>query len=362
MSERTSEWATDRPPRCLACGYALTGLPSPGQCPECSRGYDLSDPLTHSWKPPLVRWRLWGPGLLLTLVLFGALGGGLLALGAGWGWSLTVTLPLCAGTLLGYRTRAAPVVLILLVLGLVLSLVLGLVTMSGGGVFCGLMLAGFFLVPTFAGVAAGAIARALLKNSQWSQRWHLPVVFLGMLPVGVAVLEGRPGPWPAERVATTHVMATDPGLAWDAIRFYEQVEHAPPLLLRHALGYPTNARGSKLAVGDTTRCIFTSGHVTKRVTAVEPEERLAFVVIDQQLGYEHAVRLLSGAFEVEAIPGEPGEARVTLVTEYEPLLGPRWVWRPAERLALRMVQGHVLEGMAREVGPREGPERVADGR
>lgn len=51
-------------PRCLDCAYCLFGL-ADSRCPECGRPFDLTDPSTFSTKPPLVRWRLWLPGLLV---------------------------------------------------------------------------------------------------------------------------------------------------------------------------------------------------------------------------------------------------------------------------------------------------------
>lgn len=41
------EEQTDIPPEvrtCLECDYILTGLASPGKCPECARAFDLKDP------------------------------------------------------------------------------------------------------------------------------------------------------------------------------------------------------------------------------------------------------------------------------------------------------------------------------
>src|SRR5687767_8704883 len=43
--------------RCLACRYALRGLPRQSQCPECGRPFDLGDP-----------WTVWLPSRLNLLV------------------------------------------------------------------------------------------------------------------------------------------------------------------------------------------------------------------------------------------------------------------------------------------------------
>ncbi|HZS10930.1 MAG TPA: hypothetical protein VFA38_01690, partial [Nitrospirales bacterium] len=99
-------------PRCLDCGYILAGLEA-ARCPECGRPFDLALPATYTTKPLLQRWRFWLPGFLLALGL-GAVAFPLLIHFVGFGWTVTLGLPLCLGALIGYSARVSPFIQILL--------------------------------------------------------------------------------------------------------------------------------------------------------------------------------------------------------------------------------------------------------
>jgi hypothetical protein len=332
------------PPRCRRCAYVLTGLP-PGRCPECGAHVDPTNAWTFTVKPPKLAWKLWLPGLVL------AIGGGvlstaaLLAMGS-WGVALWFAVPFAAGALLGYRVRCGVFMLVLLALVVAGSLIMGMVSMNVAGVFCGLVLAGMFIGPILIGTLLGSLLRSILKASKFSQRWHLPVWILLAVPMTAGLIEGRPGTRHAiESIETTATLPVDAATAFESIMFYEEVRHPPPLILRIGLAHPLFTSGSSQRVGDVKSCIYNKGHITKRITAIEPARRLAFEVIEQDIGYEIDVRLVGGAFEFEPLPD--GSTRITLVTEYEPLLNPRWCWRPFERYAVHTLHEHVIEGMRR---------------
>jgi hypothetical protein len=128
--------------------------------------------------------------------------------------------------------------------------------------------------------------------------------------------------------------------------FYEEVHHPPPWLLRLGLPKPLYTRGSVEHVGDCKTCIYTKGHLTKRVSERIVDHRLAFDVIEQDRIENHSIRLTTGSFDFKPIG--PSATRVELTTSYEPKLGPRWIWRPAEQLATHALHRHVLEGMRRK--------------
>ena len=106
-------------PRCLDCAYCLFGLPEP-RCPECGRAFDLTDPSTYSTKPPLIRWRLWLPGLLLAIGLGLVIFLVIIVGGLGIGWAATLAAPACIGIILGYRCRVRPLAYVLLILTVLL--------------------------------------------------------------------------------------------------------------------------------------------------------------------------------------------------------------------------------------------------
>ena len=108
---------------------------------------------------------------------------------------------------------------------------------------------------------------------------------------------------------------------------------------------PLSTSGGMVAVGDVKVCLYDKGRLVKRITAREPRRRLAFDVVEQ--GFEqHAMTLSGGAFEFEPAGPDPSRTRVTLSTTYHPHLGPRWCWRPFERLTVHTLHSHVLRGMA----------------
>ena len=332
------------PPRCRRCAYVLTGLPA-GRCPECGAQVDPNNAWTYTIIPPMLKWKFWLPGLAL------AIGGGILGslalVGMGnWGVALWFVVPFAAGALLGYRVRTRNFSLVLLALLLIPALVMGMASLSIAGVLCGLALAGIFIGPILVGTLLGSLLRIILKSTRFSQRWHLPVWILLALPIGAGIIEGPPGtPHANESIESAAILPVDPNTAFKSIMFYEEVRHTPPLILRIGLAHPLFTTGSSQRVGDIKTCVYNKGHITKRITAIEPGRRLAFEVMEQDIGYEIDVRLVGGSFEFEPLPD--GTTRVKLVTEYRPLLNPRWCWRPFERYAVHTLHEHVIEGMRR---------------
>jgi hypothetical protein len=157
-------------------------------------------------------------------------------------------------------------------------------------------------------------------------------------------------------VVTDLTVHATPQEAFKSIQFYEEVHHDPPLLVRLLLPRPLHTEGARQKVGDRTRCIYDEGRLTKQITEVEQNRRLAFDVAEQTI-FVHDVKLLDGSFEVTPIDGQ--RTRVRLTTRYEKLLRPSWIWSPFEEKVIHDLHGHVLEGMRRkaegdeEVGPDE---------
>jgi hypothetical protein len=332
--------------RCLSCGYVLTGLIEP-RCPECGRAFDVNDPTTYSTKPLFVRWKFWLPGFLL------ALGAGvvlylLLLWLAGWGAAVSLVAPFCLGAVLGYgcRVRAFTYVVLFGLLAplLVIGIVVSLYTVSLVGVFCGSALAAVALGPILLGTGCGVLLRMKLKDSGFEQRWYLPALSLLLVPLLWGVAEHFTAtPHAVESVLTSIEIPAPVGRAWNAMMFYEEVRRRPPWVLRYGLPRPLYTKGDIARVGDARTCVYSKGHLTKRVTQRVPEALLAFDVVEQDRIENHSVRLTGGSF-VFAAEGTD-RTSVILTTSYQPKLGPRWVWRPFERLAVHTLHGYVLDGM-----------------
>jgi hypothetical protein len=329
------------PPRCLICGYVLIGLPA-GRCPECGTWFNPDNPATYSTKPLFDWWKFWLPGFVM------AAGGGtllyvLLILLTGWGWAVTLAAPFALGTAIGYGCRVRTLGNILLAIAGICVVVCTLYSLSLVGIFCGLVLAAVALVPVLVGASMGVLLRRRLKQSKFTQRWYLPTLMLAIV-TGLGIVERiAHRPYSVECVTTSIEMPLAAGRAWNAVMFYEEVHHQPPWILRLGLPRPLYTRGSTAHVGDTKTCVYTRGHLTKRVTGREIGRRLAFDVTEQDGIENHSVRLTDGSFDFHPLGAD--RTRVELTTRYEPRLGPRWIWRPAEALAVHALHRHVLEGM-----------------
>lgn len=334
--------------RCLGCFYVLDHLPT-DQCPECGRAFDPHDPSTYTIKPPFVWWRYWLPGFGLAVVL-GLAAYALLIPVTGFGWAVTLAVPVLVGGVVGYSVRLGWWAAVTVGVLASLACVVGVASGGAAGVFCMLVLTAMAFLPVGLSVTAGILFRAMLKRSRWDQRHWLPVVLLFLLPFAVAAVERRlPAP-PGVSVETARVVDAPRADAWDGVMFYEQVTHDPPWLLRFGLRRPLYTTGRADRVGDRKTCVYTRGHLTKQVTARRPLEALEFAVVEQDMFEDYSVRLTGGSFRFERI--DAGHTRVTLTTEYRPLLHPRWAWRPFESHVVHLLHGHVLEGMAREARRR----------
>jgi hypothetical protein len=142
-----------------------------------------------------------------------------------------------------------------------------------------------------------------------------------------------------------------PEEAWNAIMFYEDVEHAPPWLLTLALPQPIRSEGNKQKEGEVVRCFYNCGTISKRISKVERPRVLTFDVVEAKMRSENYTTLKDGSFEIE--PLGKTQSRITLTTRYERRLRPAWIWEPIERKVIHTLHGHVLEGMRRKA---EGPK------
>lgn len=349
--------------RCRACAYVLDSLETHGLCPECGRAYDLNDLRTVMIGEPFLWWRYWMPGvgMALGIVLVFVIGAVALfqSWGVGaWGTGTAIGAPMAVGALLGWgaRARLAGIVTLIIVLAV---LTVGLVTVGVAGTFCVAILLTFLWIPAGLGWAGGFLVRDLVKaKGKWSQWRHLPAI-LAVAACTASVVAQRIF-WTrcdVEVVTTSAEFNASPAEVWESIVFYEdavQITGRSPTLLRLGLPRPVSSAGVLSGVGDTRTCVYSHGHLVKKVTEFEPERRLAFNVAEQTL-MTHDARLVGGSIEIEAI--DESRTRVTLSTSYEPLIRPRFCWRWAERETIRTLHGVVLDAMREEAEANE-PSRA----
>ncbi|MCA9267962.1 MAG: SRPBCC family protein, partial [Planctomycetales bacterium] len=325
--------------RCLTCRERLLAEGA-AHCPKCGRMYDSAQPESFGQAPPFSLLQYWLPGFL-TALFSGVLAYGVCLTGGDMGVALFCAVPISAGAVLGYATKVRYWLLVLLALALTGSMALMIVAMNFAGFFCGMTLSLIFAAPIVLGMCIGLAVRYWLIGSQWRYRWYLPLVLFVALPyVAQWVESSLPRRREIATVRTTlHVHAT-PQEAWDAIQFYEQVSHSPPLLLHLALPRPIDSVGRKDRVGEIVRCRYDRGWLTKRISRVEPGRLLEFEVIEQHLHFERDVTLTGGSFQI--LPQADGTSRIELTTRYQRHLRPAIVWRPMEETIIHTLHGHVL--------------------
>ncbi len=332
-------------PRCLNCGYCLIGLVE-RRCPECARPFDLTDPSTFSTKPPLIRWRFWLPGLLL------AIGAGLLIFlviflsGVGIGWGATLAAPVSIGVILGYRCRVRPVAYVLLVLTALVGIFVALFSFEITGLLCSVIAFVITFGPMLLGAFIGLWLRVHLKQSAFSERFYLPMLLI-CLPILLAIVEDFATSPPARTgFQSSRVLHAPADLAWRSIRYYEELSSVRPLLFTLGAPQPVATHGSLSHPGDLQVCKYRKGRVLKRLRTLVPGRRIVFDVVEQTLGFERSVRLAQGSFWLE--PVGANATRLSLQTDYDPLLRPRWCWAPFERYVLRTLHEYILDGIEQQ--------------
>lgn len=335
------EHAGEIRPCCRHCGGDLTKAREP-RCPECLVRFDPAD--SRTWTSPMfLRWKFWLPGIVMAMVS----GFALLVLAAklgSFGYGLAVAVPVSVGITLGYAVRVRVLVLALVATTVALGLILGLISFSLAGILCGLVMGVMTFGQLLVGVFAGYLLRLSMKRTRFDQRWFLPLLILFVVSAGIIVYEHFVRPeLDIESVRTQREFDLSADEVWQSLAFYEEVSHDPPMLARIGLPRPLRTEGEPIAVGSRKRCVYSTGHLVKRMTDVRPAERLNFEVIEQHHIEDRSIRLIRGGFQLDRLG--PHRTRVTLTTVYEPLLAARPFWRPFEYALAHVLHEHVLDGI-----------------
>ena len=327
------------PPRCKGCGYALEHLAA-DRCPECGRPFDPGDPASFTRLPGFLWWKYWAPAV--GLAVLAGLASFALFLGMGvTGWGFTLATPVMVGALIGYGVRARWLAVVAVSLPVLGAIVVVSVAARVEGAFCGAILGAIAIVPMMFGALAGIILRQSLKQTRFGQRWYLPVITLLALPA-VTQLAQRTltRPPAAESVATSAVLLMSVDAAWHSRLAANPGDVDGPFRL--GMVRPAGGGGGT-GLGRTFVARLTAGaaavHITRRVDGRE----LDWSFVTQAHVEDRAIRLLDGRMTFE--PTGPAAARVTVTTRYQPLLTPRWCWRPLERWAGDAAQRRVLAEM-----------------
>lgn len=146
-----------------------------------------------------------------------------------------------------------------------------------------------------------------------------------------------------DSVVTHAWIGATPEEAWRRIVFFEDVPHAPPLLLRLFLPVPLRTSKPALAVGALVQCSYSSGgRLMKRITEVQSPSLVRFEVTEQRLGIEACATTVGGSYEIRS---HLAGSEIALTTTYRGHLRPRWLWRYPERRLAHALHRHILRGM-----------------
>jgi hypothetical protein len=335
-------------PCCRRCGNPLDLLAQPTACPNCGLQYDPTRPETYTTHRGSSRWKFWVPGFLLSVAV-GTLSYALCLRTGSMGTALFFAVPVSFGAILGYATRVQTWAFVALGTIAICSVVFALVSLNLAGIFCGFTLGVIFLIPTFVGLICGVLLRLLLIAGGWDHAWYFRwyVWLIAALPlIGQQIENLIPRGRDIAVVKTGLTIDATPQEAWNALMFYEEVQHSPPWLLHLALPKPIRSEGNKHKEGEVIRCFYDCGTISKRISKVQPVRRLSFEVVDVQMRSENYASLRDGSFEIE--PVGTMQCRITLTTRFERKLRPAWVWAPIERKVIHTLHGHVLEGIRRK--------------
>jgi hypothetical protein len=353
-TQATAGTAPATTPYCRRCGEKLLTLNQPVICLSCGLQYDPARPETYATHRSSSRWKFWLPGFLLSVLIGTLTYAGCLQSGGTMGWSLFIAVPVCFGAILGYACRVQTWAFAVLGILVIMSVIVALVSMNLAGIFCGFTLGIVFLIPTFAGLMCGVILRMFLIAGNWDHAWYFRwyVWLIASLPlIGQQIEDRIPRRTEIAVIKTGLTIDATPEEAWNAIMFYEDVEHAPPWLLNLALPQPIRSEGNKQKEGEIVTCFYNCGEIKKRISKVDAPRQLAFDVVDIQMRSENYAKLQDGSFEIEPVGTK--QSRITLTTRFERKLHPSFFWEPIEHKVIHTLHGHVLEGMRRKA---EGPK------
>jgi hypothetical protein len=341
---------------CLRCAAALPAE-RPAICPVCGLQYDPARTETYATHRSSSRWKFWLPGFLLSVTVGTLAYAGCLQTGD-MGYALFFAVPVSFGAILGYATRVQTWALVFLGILAITTVIFTLIAMNLAGIFCGFTLGIIFLVPTFAGLLCGVLLRAILIATRWDHAWYFRW-YVWLIAVSPLIAQQIESAFPHRHeiavVQTGLTVDATPEEVWNAIMFYEDVQHAPPWLLHLALPKPIRSEGNKQQEGNIVRCFYNCGTISKRISQVQRPRKLSFEVVEVVMRSENYANLKDGSFEIE--PVGTRQSRITLTTRYQRKLTPAWIWEPIERKVIHTLHGHVLEGMRRKAENQEPEEK-----
>jgi hypothetical protein len=150
---------------------------------------------------------------------------------------------------------------------------------------------------------------------------------------------------PRLTLITHRTIGVSAARVWSSLLFYEELEVAPPLILRLFLPRPVPAVAGAPDVGRETTLHYAGGHYARRVVRLDPPHHYEFEVTEQRLATDRGVVLLGGAYTLRAI--DSSQTDLSITTVYSSGLRPRWLFQSLETAICRRLQRHLLDEVAK---------------
>lgn len=149
---------------------------------------------------------------------------------------------------------------------------------------------------------------------------------------------------PAGTTIVTHrTIAASVGHVWNSLRFYEELDGQPPLLLQLVLPRAERTTPKRPAVGDETTLQYKGGHYARRVMTLNAPHLYEFEVFAQQFAADRGIRFHGGAFSLRELA--PGQTDLAVTTRYTSGRQTSGLGQSLEAYVCRQLQGHLLDGI-----------------
>lgn len=245
-------------------------------------------------------------------------------------WAVTLGLPLALGIAAALVVPQPRVGVTLFAAVLVLSCTACMLLIGDAGVFCGAIYTGVSL-PT--AVVAANVVQSLRKarERQRAKRGDDRALWLLIalaLPLGLHTFElVRPPTWPDEALVRSVDVEAPIEAVWaQSLSFADFVAPLSELI---SAPLPRAAIGSSSRVGDEKTLRFDKGLLRVRIVRIEAPRTLVAEVIEQTIERR---ALLLRRVTVSCVSIGRARTRAEIRLDFEPRMGPRRIWRPAERL------------------------------
>ena len=203
------------------------------------------------------------------------------------------------------------------------------------------------------GIMGGVVGRGIALRGGRNLVGTAALVFV--VPTGALMENVTAAAPPIYEAVTTVDVAAPPGVVWNRVVQFKEIEAPPAWYFRGGIAYPIRATIEGKGVGAIRRCEFSTGAFVEPITIWDEPRRLAFDVTAQPPplkelsiyskvyaphidGYFSSDR---GEFRLVALPG--GRTRLEGHTWYSVSIYPQGYWRALSEVLLHKIHRRVLD-------------------